>query len=103
MSNQSDQLSPASRAMIAAALIGGGASTAKQWQAYRQQEVDLDEATRQVLTDAVKAGAIGGLATAVAGAMAGRPLLSMLALLSVGAAGMHLMDEIKGNNQDEEA
>ena len=43
--------------------------------------------------DAIKAGAIAGSTTYVAEKMAGRPALSLLTILSVGAAGLYLLDQ----------
>ncbi|WP_299020396.1 hypothetical protein [uncultured Photobacterium sp.] len=101
MSNSTDQLSPASRAMLVSALLGGSASGMRQWQAYQQGEVEIDQAVQQVLRDAGKTALAGGAATAIAGQLAGRPVLSMLTILSAGAAGLYLLDELKGKPNEE--
>ena len=101
MSNSHNELSPASRAMLTSALLGGSASAAAQWQAYRQGEVSIEELTQRSLKDAAKAGLAGGLATAVAGQMAGRPLLSLTTVLAAGAASLYLMDDLLENSREE--
>lgn len=102
MSNATDQLSPASRALIAGVLIGGGASAASQWNSYKKGELAVDTLVRNSVKDAAKAGIISGAATAVAGQMAGRPILSAAALLTAGAASLYLMDNLK-EKQNEQA
>lgn len=100
MSNSSEQMSTASRIMVANALLGGTASALNQWQHYQQGRTDVNQMTRKVLGDTIKAGVTGGIATAIAGKMAGRPVLSMLTLLTAGAATLYLIDETR--NEDDE-
>lgn len=95
MSNPKDQLNPASRALIAGMLLGGGASVASQWNSYRKGELGVNQLVQNTLKDAAKAGVVSGSATAVANNMAGRPILSAGALLAAGAAGLYLIDNIK--------
>lgn len=101
MSNNRDQLSPASRAMLVGALLGGSASGVRQWQACQQGEVEVNDAVQQVLRDAGKAALASGAATAIADRLAGRPVLSMLTILSAGAAGLYLLDELQGKSHEE--
>ncbi|WP_461537601.1 hypothetical protein [Spongorhabdus nitratireducens] len=98
MSNSGNELSPASRTMLASALLGGSASVITQWSDYQQGEIDVQQLSKKVLKDAAKAGVAGGIATAVASQMAGRPLLSFTTLLAAGAAGLYLIDEMKEKN-----
>lgn len=100
MTNSQDQMSTASRIMVANALLGGSASALNQWRHYQAGRTDVHQMTRQVLGDTIKAGIAGGVATAIAGKMAGRPVLSMITLLTAGAATLYLIDEAR-NDSDE--
>lgn len=102
MSNSTDKLSPASRAMIVGAIIGGTASAARQWKGHQARTIETNEMVSNVVKDSLKAGLAGGAATYVADKMAGRPLLSMLTVLSTGAVGMYMMDQYAGKNNDEQ-
>lgn len=101
MSNATDKLSQASRAMIAGTIIGGAASAARQWKGYQEETVETNEMVSNVVKDALKAGVAGGAATYVADKMAGRPALSMLTVLSTAAVGMYLMDQYAGKKNNE--
>ncbi|SDI97683.1 hypothetical protein SAMN04488540_104134 [Ferrimonas sediminum] len=101
MSNGSNQLSPASRTMIASALLGGTASAVSQWSQYQSGELAVNDMTTKVLKDAAKAGLAGGVATAVAGQMAGRPVLSLATVLCAGAASLYLIDELMENRNEQ--
>ncbi|QIZ76226.1 hypothetical protein [Ferrimonas lipolytica] len=101
MSNSSQQLSAAQRALIASALLGGGASAANQWGAYQRGEISINELTHKTVIDAAKAGLAGGVATKVATNMAGRPALSLATVLLGGAAALYLMDDLKDSNHDQ--
>ncbi|WP_394199812.1 hypothetical protein [Shewanella waksmanii] len=101
MSNSQDKLSPASRAMLVGALVGGTASAASQWQRRQQGEIDTDQMVKHAAKDALKAGAISGSATYIAQQMAGRPTLSMLTILSVGAAGLYMLQQHKDGQLNE--
>lgn len=103
MSNNSDRLNPASRALIAGALVGAAASGVEQWRRYKNGENTLEQATGKVLKDATKAGLISGAAMTVANATAGRPVLTLLTVLSAGAAGLYLMDAVNKRGSDETA
>ncbi|MTI13705.1 hypothetical protein [Sansalvadorimonas verongulae] len=98
MSNSQDSLSSASRTMLASALLGGTASAISQWNDYQQGEIAIEQMTAKVLKDAARTGLAGGLATAVAEHMAGRPILSFTSLLAAGAATLYLIDELKENS-----
>lgn len=103
MSNNSDRLNPASRALIAGALVGAAASGIEQWRRYKNGENTLECAAGEVLKDATKAGLISGAAMTVANATAGRPVLTLLTVLSAGAAGLYFMDAVSKRNSDETA
>ncbi|AWH89446.1 hypothetical protein [Limnobaculum parvum] len=103
MSNNSDRINPASRALIAGALVGATASGVEQWRQYQRGEKTLEQATSKVLIDATKAGLVSGAAMTVANATAGRPVLTLLTLLSAGAAGLYLLDSINKRGTDETA
>ncbi|PWC18873.1 hypothetical protein [Brenneria corticis] len=94
MSNNRDSLSPVSRAVIAGALVGTAASCVEQWRCYQQGEKTLHQTAAAVMYDAAKGGMVGGAVMAVANATAGRPALTLLTLLSAGAAGIYLLDAI---------
>ncbi|KAA8998094.1 hypothetical protein FJU30_16890 [Affinibrenneria salicis] len=102
MSNSGDRLHPASRALIAGAILGGVASGVQQWQRYRQGEQSLEDAACRTAGDAARAGLLSGGAMAVAEATAGRPLLTMLTVLSAGAAGLYLMDTLTRSSHEEQ-
>ena len=102
MTNSTNQLSAANRAMIAGAMLGGGASAIYQLSAYKKGQAELDDAVKHVLGDAARTAIASGLVTAVAESMAGRPVLSMLTLFTTGAAGIYLLDEISGGRNDGE-
>ncbi|NKF49065.1 hypothetical protein G3R49_00555 [Shewanella sp. WXL01] len=101
MSNAYNQLSPASRAMLVGAMVGGGATVATQWKSYKQGDVQAEQLVSQATKAALQAAAIGGVTTYVAGKMAGRPALSLLTILAAGAAGLYLVDQFSGSNSHE--
>lgn len=103
MSNSSDRLNPASRALIAGALVGGTASCIEQWRRYQNGEKTIEQVTGKVLVDATKAGFISGAAMTVANATAGRPLLTLVTVLSAGAAGLYILDSMNKRGSDETA
>ena len=94
MSNATNKLSTANRAMLVGTVVGGSASIAAQWQQYQSGEVETPELVGKVAKDAVKAGAVAGATTYAAEKMAGRPMLSLFTILSVGAAGLYLLDQV---------
>ncbi|WP_260260473.1 hypothetical protein [Vibrio intestinalis] len=102
MSNGTDKLSAASRAMIVGAMAGGGASVVSNWHRHQQGDIDTNQMATQAAVSALKAGAVSGASTYVAEKMAGRPALSLLTILSVGAAGVYLMDQLSENKSDEQ-
>ena len=79
--------------MIVGAIAGGSASLAKNWQQHKTGHLDTNTMAAEAAKDAIKAGAIAGSTTYVAEKMAGRPALSLLTILSVGAAGLYLLDQ----------
>jgi hypothetical protein len=101
MSNMQNELSPTSRAMLVGAMIGGVASTASQWRAHQKQEISSSDFVSRVAKDTLKAGAVSGVATYVAGKMAGQPVLSMFTILAAGAATVYMLENCKGNQSDE--
>ncbi|MFT5879937.1 MAG: hypothetical protein ACI86X_001058 [Moritella sp.] len=101
MSNSTDKLNPANRAMLVSAILGGTASAANQWCSHQDGKLDTNQLVSQVVKDAAKAGLAGGAATHIAERMAGRPILSMLTLLSAGAAGLYLLDQCSGKDTNE--
>ena len=102
MANSKDKLSATNRAMLVGAILGGGASIAKQWKSHQAKDVQTNELCAKAVKDSIKAGLIAGGTTYVAGKMAGRPVLSMATILATGTAGLYLMDQFKGNKKDEE-
>ncbi len=101
MSNSTDKLSSANRAMLVGAIAGGSASVARQWEAHSKGELDTAELVTTAAKTAVKTGAVAGATTYVAEKMAGRPVLSMLTILSVGAAGLYLLDQVTESNNEQ--
>ncbi|MBQ4891349.1 hypothetical protein J8L86_15955 [Shewanella sp. MMG014] len=101
MSNTYSQLSPASRALLVGAMVGGGASVATQWQSYKQGEIEAEMMVSKATKSAIQAAAISGLTTYAAGKMAGRPVLSLMTILAAGAAGLYLVDQFSGKNHHE--
>ncbi|WP_434777855.1 hypothetical protein [Neisseria sp. Ec49-e6-T10] len=101
MSNNGTQLKVHNRAMIAGALVGGIASGVENWKRQQQGEQSIQETTCKVVKDAAKAGVVSGAAMYVANATAGRPVLTMLTVLSTAAAGLYLIDSIKGNKNEQ--
>lgn len=100
MSNATNQLSPASRAMLVGAMVGGAASASAHWKEHKTGELDTNALVNQVVKDSVKAAAVSGATTYVAGKMAGRPALSMLTLLSAGAAGLYWLSQNNPSAKD---
>ncbi len=100
MSNATNKLSTANRAMLVGAIAGGSASVARQWQEHKNSEIDTNQLVQTAATDAVKAGVVAGATTYVAEKMAGRPVLSMLTILSVGAAGLYMMEQQKDKESE---
>ncbi|AMO55107.1 hypothetical protein EZMO1_0891 [Endozoicomonas montiporae CL-33] len=95
-------LSTASRAMIAGAMVGGGASIARHWQAYKQGELESGVLVADAARSALQVGAVSGATNYVAEKMAGRPVLSMLTVLSAGAAGFYLLDQLLDNKHNDQ-
>lgn len=101
MSNMQNELSPASRAMLVGAMIGGAASVASQWKDRQSGELSSNQFVTKVAKDTVKAGAISGATTYVAGKMAGQPVLSMFTILAAGAAGLYMVEQARENQVNE--
>ncbi|WP_153914857.1 magnetosome protein MamC [Shewanella sp. TC10] len=101
MSNTYNQLSPASRALLVGAMVGGGASVATQWKSYKQGEIEAEMMVSKATKSALQAAAISGITTYAAGQMAGRPVLSLMTILAAGAAGLYLVDQFSGKNSHE--
>ncbi len=101
MSNANDKLSTTSRAMLIGAMAGGGASIAKNWQAHQSGQIAANKMVADASMSALKVSAISGASTYVAEKMAGRPALSLLTILSVGMAGVYLLDQCAKDKQDE--
>lgn len=93
MSNATNNLSSANRAMLVGAIAGGSATIAKQWKHHQDGSISTNQLVKDTTKTALKAGVISGATTYVAEQMAGRPALSMLTILSVGAAGLYLFDQ----------
>ncbi|MGF1765340.1 hypothetical protein [Aliivibrio kagoshimensis] len=93
MGNATDTLSTASRALIVGMVAGSSATVVSQWKSHQRGEISTNELVSKTAINAAKSGAIAGATTYVAEQMAGRPALSMLTILSVGAAGLYLMDQ----------
>lgn len=101
MSNATNKLSTANRAMLVGAIAGGSASLAKHWQQHKSGQLDTNTLAAEAAKDAIKAGAIAGSTTYVAEKMAGRPALSLLTILSVGAAGLYLLDQTSEHKNEQ--
>lgn len=101
MSNATDKLSTASRAMLVGAIAGGTASIAKQWQQHQVGDIETNDLVANAAKGAVKAGVVSGATTYVAEKMAGRPALSMLTILSVGAASLYLFDQMTEDQNEQ--
>jgi len=101
MSNSTDKLSSSNRAMIIGAMAGGGASIAHQWRAHQAGEIATNDVAIKAAKSALKAGAISGVSTYIAENMAGRPTLSLITLLSVGAAGLYALEQISEGQNNE--
>ncbi len=101
MSNSTNKLSTANRAMIVGAIAGGSASVAKQWHEHKSGDIEANELVTNAATDALKAGVVAGATTYVAEKMAGRPALSMLTILSVGAAGLYMLDQLTEDKNEQ--
>ncbi|AZG36435.1 magnetosome protein MamC [Shewanella psychromarinicola] len=94
MSNSSDKLITSHRAMLIGAMAGGGASLANQWRDHQNGALETNDVVLNAAKSAIKAGAISGASTYIAEKMAGRPVLSLFTILSVGAASLYMMDQI---------
>ncbi len=101
MSNSANKLSSANRAMLVGAIAGGSATIASQWKEHKAGNIDTKEMATNAAKSALKTAAIAGATTYVAEKMAGRPALSMLTILSVGAAGLHLMDQASDSKNEQ--
>ena len=93
MSNTTDTLSSASRALIVGMVAGSSATVVNNWKSHQNGELSTNELASKAAINAAKSGAVAGATTYVAEKMAGRPVLSMLTILSVGAAGLYLIDQ----------
>lgn len=94
MSNATNNSNVASRAMLVGAIAGGSATAANHWKDYKAGNINTNQMTASVAKSAIKTAAVAGATTYVAEKMAGRPALSMLTILSVGAAGLYLLDQV---------
>lgn len=101
MSNSANKLSSANRAMLVGAMAGGSATVATQWKEYKAGNIDTNEMVTNAAKSALKTAAIAGATTYVAEKMAGRPTLSMLTILSVGTAGLYLMDQASDSKDEQ--
>ncbi|CAM4220492.1 hypothetical protein [Vibrio neonatus] len=97
MSNSTNRLSSANRAMLVGAIAGGGGTIIHQWNQYKDGSLSTNELVGNAAKTALKTGIASGATTYVAEKMAGRPALSMLTILSVGAAGLYLLDQSSGS------
>ncbi|WP_070964224.1 magnetosome protein MamC [Vibrio sonorensis] len=102
MSNSTNKLSAANRAMLVGAIAGGSATIASQMVKKNEGEIDTNQLVSETAKNAVKTAAVAGATTYVAEKMAGRPVLSMLTILSVGAAGLYLMDQLTDKNDEQQ-
>ncbi len=96
MSNATDKLSTANRALLFGAIAGGSATIATSWRAHQNGVLSTEALVGRAAVNAVKTGLATGATTYVAEKMAGRPALSLLTILSVGAAGVYLLEQAKG-------
>lgn len=103
MSNATDKLSSTSRAMLIGAMAGGSASVLSHWQDHQNGLVDTNTVVKKATHAALKAGAVSAASTYAAEKMAGRPALSLLTILTVGAAGVYLLDHLSEQKTDEQA
>ncbi|QUM82656.1 magnetosome protein MamC [Moritella sp. 5] len=101
MSNSSDKLSASHRAMLIGAMAGGGASLAGQWRDHQNGTLATNDVAMNAAKSAIKAGAISGTSTYIAENMAGRPALSLFTILSVGAAGLYMIDQMSERKKHE--
>lgn len=101
MSNSANKLSSANRAMLVGAIAGGSATIASQWKEHKAGNIDTNEMATNAAKSALKTAAIAGATTYVAEKMAGRPALSMLTILSVGAAGLYLMNQASDSKNEQ--
>jgi len=101
MANSSDKLSSANRSLLVGAMLGGGASVAKQWKSYQSDQVSTNELCTQAVKGAIKTGLLAGGTTYIAEKMAGRPVLSLATLLTAGTASLYLMEQIKDKQKNE--
>lgn len=88
--------------MIIGAMAGGSASLVSNWQRHQQGDLATNDLVAQASLSALKAGAVSGASTYAAEKMAGRPVLSLLTILSVGAAGIYLVDQLSEESNDEQ-
>ncbi|OBT15541.1 hypothetical protein A9264_12800 [Vibrio sp. UCD-FRSSP16_10] len=100
MSNSTNKLSSANRAMLVGAIAGGSTAVVTQWKQHQNGSLSTNELVVNAATTALKTGIASGATTYVAEKMSGRPVLSMLTLLSVGAAGLYLLDQSSGSNNE---
>ena len=100
MNAVSGDFTPASRAMLVGAMLGGVASGASHIQAKKSGLETNDDFLSKVLKDTIKAGAVSGVTTLIATKMSGQPVLSMLTLASVGAAGLYFLDQHMDDKND---
>ncbi|ADT87250.1 magnetosome protein MamC [Vibrio sp. Vb2880] len=101
MSNSANKLSSANRAMIVGAIAGGSATIASQWKEHKAGHIETQDMAANAAKSALKTAAIAGVTTYVAEQMAGRPALSLLTILSVGAAGLYLMDQVSESKDEQ--
>ncbi len=101
MSNSANKLSSANRAMLVGAIVGSSATIASQWKEHMAGNIDTNEMATNAAKSALKTAAVAGATTYVAEKMAGRPVLSVLTILSVGAAGLYFMDQVSESKDEQ--
>lgn len=94
MNTINNTLTPASRAMLVGAMIGGAASIARQLKQHKTlAHSDTNMIIANVAKDTLKAGAISGATTYAADKMAGQPILSILTIVAASSAGLYMLDQ----------
>lgn len=88
--------------MLVGAMAGGSASMVSQWKNHQAGQIDTNQMASNVAKSAVKAALAAGATTYVAEKMAGRPVLSMMTLLSIGVAGLYFVDQLSETDNEQQ-
>lgn len=89
-----------SRAMLAAAFVSAASSGTENWYCYKNGKQTLNQAIGGTIKSVTKASLISGAVILAAKSTSDRPVMTLLTTLSAVTAGLYLLDELNGEQDD---